>query len=174
MTEPPGSAGASYEPQPFGLRILGRPDEPARITTFRVQVLLSVLIVTSNLVGVAVVYVLAAFVVPGPTPRDPARLAVVNLLLGLAYTAVFTAVALEFLGASGKSGSARYAIINSLGNLPVAYMSWLDGRGYAHGGPRAMPGIDAAVTTGVGVLLLAHFLLSRTHRKAAQPAPHGS
>ncbi len=93
--------------------------------------------------------------------------------IGMGY-AVFTAVALEFLGASGKSGSARYAIINSLGNLPVAYMSWLDGRGYAHGGPRAMPGIDAAVTTGVGVLLLAHFLLSRTHRKAAQPAPHGS
>jgi len=51
--------------------------------------------------------------------------------VGAGY-ALFTAVSLEFLGGSGKSGSARYAIINSLGNLPVAYMSWLDGRGYAH------------------------------------------
>jgi PAT family beta-lactamase induction signal transducer AmpG len=80
--------------------------------------------------------------------------------IGMGY-AVFTGVALEFLGDSGKSGSARYAIINSLGNLPVAYMSWVDGRGYAHWGPRAMPGIDAAVTASVATLLLAWFLLSR-------------
>lgn len=75
--------------------------------------------------------------------------------------AFFTGVALEFLGRSGKSGSARYAIINSLGNLPVAYMSWLDGRGYAHGGARAMPGTDAAVSAAGATLLLAWFLLSR-------------
>jgi len=45
--------------------------------------------------------------------------------------------------ASGKSGSLRYAIINSIGNLPVSYMIWLDGRGYRALGPRAMPGVDA-------------------------------
>ena len=59
--------------------------------------------------------------------------------IGVCY-AMFTAVALEFLGGSGKSGSSRYAIINSLGNLPVAYMAFLDGRSYSHWGPRAMPG----------------------------------
>ena len=62
--------------------------------------------------------------------------------IGACY-ALFTAVALEFLGGSGKSGSARYSIINSLGNLPVAYMAYLDGRSYAHWGPRAMPAADA-------------------------------
>jgi hypothetical protein len=62
--------------------------------------------------------------------------------VGAGY-ALFTAVCLEFLGGSGKSGSSRYAIINSLGNVPVAYMTWLDGRGYALWGPRGMPGIDA-------------------------------
>ena len=46
-------------------------------------------------------------------------------------------------GGSGKSGSARYAIINSLGNVPVVYMTWLDGRGYALWGPRGMPATDA-------------------------------
>ena len=87
---------AAYEARPFGLRILGRPDEPARITTLRVQVMLAVLIVTSNLVGVGAVYLLAAFVVPGPTPHDPLRVAGQNLAVGLLYTAVFTAGVLKW------------------------------------------------------------------------------
>jgi PAT family beta-lactamase induction signal transducer AmpG len=87
--------------------------------------------------------------------------------IGACY-ALFTGVSLEFLGSSGKSGSSRYAIINSLGNLPVAYMSWLDGRGYAHWGPRGMPAADAVLSTVGATLLLAHFLISR--RKSA-PKP---
>ena len=48
--------------------------------------------------------------------------------VGACY-AMFTAVVLEFLGDSGKSGSGRYSIINSLGNVPVLYMLRLDGWG---------------------------------------------
>lgn len=89
--------------------------------------------------------------------------------VGVGY-ALFTAVLLEFLGASGKSGSARYAFINSLGNLPVAYMSWIDGRGYAHWGPRGMPGTDAVVSA-VGVsLLLAHFVISGRRKQSRMSA----
>jgi PAT family beta-lactamase induction signal transducer AmpG len=84
--------------------------------------------------------------------------------VGAGY-ALFTAVSLEFLGGSGKSGSARYSIINSLGNVPVAYMSWLDGRGYALWGPRGMPGIDAGVSTVVILILLGHFAFSRRRRR---------
>lgn len=84
--------------------------------------------------------------------------------IGAGY-ALFTGVALEFLGGSGKSGSSRYSIINSLGNLPVAYMTYLDGRAYAHWGPRAMPTADAIVTATAAALLLGHFILSR--RRAA-------
>ena len=80
--------------------------------------------------------------------------------IGACY-ALFTGVSLEFLGSSGKSGSTRYAIINSLGNLPVAYMAWLDGRGYALWGPRAMPATDAVVSAIGAALLLAHFAFSR-------------
>jgi MFS transporter, PAT family, beta-lactamase induction signal transducer AmpG len=83
--------------------------------------------------------------------------------IGACY-ALFTGVALEFLGSSGKSGSARYSIINSLGNLPVAYMAWCDGRGYAHWGPRAMPGTDAALSTAGACLLLAYFLFKRRQK----------
>jgi PAT family beta-lactamase induction signal transducer AmpG len=84
--------------------------------------------------------------------------------------ALFTGVSLEFLGSSGKSGSTRYAIINSLGNLPVAYMSWADGRGYAIWGPRGMPAADAALSTVGAALLLAHFIFGRRKRNPAQPA----
>jgi PAT family beta-lactamase induction signal transducer AmpG len=83
--------------------------------------------------------------------------------IGACY-ALFTGVSLEFLGSSGKSGSTRYAIINSLGNLPVAYMSWADGRGYAHWGPRGMPATDAVLSTAGAALLLAHFIFSRRKR----------
>jgi MFS transporter, PAT family, beta-lactamase induction signal transducer AmpG len=80
--------------------------------------------------------------------------------------ALFTAVALEFLGSSGKSGSTRYAIINSIGNLPTAYMAWIDGRGYALWGPRAMPGTDAVLSAAAACLLLGYFLIARP-----RPAP---
>ena len=84
--------------------------------------------------------------------------------IGVSY-ALFTAVALEFLGGSGKSGSSRYAIINSLGNLPVAYMAFLDGRSYAHWGPRAMPAADAILSATGATLLLLHFAISGRRRK---------
>lgn len=83
--------------------------------------------------------------------------------IGICY-ALFTAVALEFLGLSGKSGSSRYAIINSIGNLPVAYMAFLDGRSYAHWGPRAMPAADAILSAIAATLLLTHFVVSRRRK----------
>ncbi len=83
--------------------------------------------------------------------------------VGAAY-ALFTAVVLEFLGNSGKSGSARYSIINSLGNVPVTYMVLVDGIGYAHWGARGMPGIDVVLGTIGGTILLAYFL-NRNNRQ---------
>jgi MFS transporter, PAT family, beta-lactamase induction signal transducer AmpG len=74
--------------------------------------------------------------------------------------ALFTAVALEFLGSSGKSGSTRYAFINSLGNLPTAYMAKVDGIGYAVWGPRGMPGTDAVLSVMGACLLLGYFLFA--------------
>jgi PAT family beta-lactamase induction signal transducer AmpG len=97
-------------------------------------------------------------------PRRPAVYFTGTVLylftIGASY-ALFTGVSLEFLGRSGKSGSSRYAIINSLGNLPVAYVAYLDGRAYAHWGPRAMPAADAVVSAIGATLLLAHFVFSR-------------
>jgi MFS transporter, PAT family, beta-lactamase induction signal transducer AmpG len=80
--------------------------------------------------------------------------------VGATY-ALFTAVVLEFLGDSGKSGSARYSVINSLGNVPVTYMVLVDGIGYAHWGPRGMPGIDVVLGLVGGSALLIYFLRRR-------------
>ena len=80
--------------------------------------------------------------------------------VGACY-AMFTAVVLEFLGDSGMSGSARYSIINSMGNVPVAYMIAVDGLGYGRWGTRGLAGADAVVGFLGGALLLAHFLAHR-------------
>jgi MFS transporter, PAT family, beta-lactamase induction signal transducer AmpG len=86
--------------------------------------------------------------------------------IGVGY-AFFTAVVLEFLGGSGKSGSGRYAIINSLGNIPVAYMTYLDGRSYALWGARAMPGADTVLSTIGALLLLGYFVTRKAPTQAA-------
>ena len=87
--------------------------------------------------------------------------------VGASY-AGFTSVVLEFLGKSGKSGSARYSIINALGNIPVASMVLIDGLGYAHWGIRGMPGIDVVVGSAASLSLLAYFL---THPRKPTPVP---
>lgn len=94
---------------------------------------------------------------------------VLNLFtIGAGY-ALFTGVVLEFLGGSGKSGSSRYAIINSFGNLPVAYMSYLDGRAYTHWGPRGMSAADAILSAFGASLLLGHFIFSRRKQRNSKP-----
>ena len=77
--------------------------------------------------------------------------------IGSCY-ALFTGVSLEFLGTSGKSGSGRYSIINSLGNIPVAYMTALDGRGGKLLGPRGVPATEAVIGALGAALLLLWFL----------------
>jgi MFS transporter, PAT family, beta-lactamase induction signal transducer AmpG len=87
--------------------------------------------------------------------------------IGTCYS-LFTAVVLEFLGKSGKSGSGRYSIINSLGNVPVLYMIVLDGWGGDKWGARGLSGTEAVVGTLGAVALLAYFL---TRRNPAVAAP---
>jgi MFS transporter, PAT family, beta-lactamase induction signal transducer AmpG len=67
-------------------------------------------------------------------------------------------VVLEFLGASGKSGSGRYSVINSMGNVPVLYMIVIDGWGAQRWGPRGLSGTECLVGGIGGGALLAYFL----------------
>lgn len=83
--------------------------------------------------------------------------------------AVFTAVILEFLGNSGKSGSGRYSVINGLGNLPVLYMLRVDGLFADRYGPRWLAGAEAVVG-GIGAVVLLAFLLASRKKSALIPA----
>jgi PAT family beta-lactamase induction signal transducer AmpG len=87
--------------------------------------------------------------------------------IGTCY-AMFTAVVLEFLGQSGKSGSGRYSLINSLGNVPVVYMTALDGRGGKLWGARGLAGTDAVVGAIGAAILLTYFL---TRKRTETPIP---
>jgi MFS family permease len=88
--------------------------------------------------------------------------------IGTCY-AMFTAVVLEFLGQSGKSGCGRYSIINSLGNVPVVYMTALDGRGGKLWGARGLAGTDAVVGA-IGAAILLTYFLTRKRTEASVPA----
>lgn len=89
--------------------------------------------------------------------------------VGCCY-AMFTAVVLEFLGDSGKSGSTRYSIINSLGNIPVLYMLQVDGWGGERWGGRGLAGAEAVVGA-IGALALLMWLLIRKPLRAAVASP---
>jgi hypothetical protein len=66
-----------------------------------------------------------------------------------------TTVALEFMGASGKSGSGRYSVINGLMNVPVLLMISVDGWAAARWGARGLPAIEcvAAFATCIPMLV---------------------
>ena len=85
--------------------------------------------------------------------------------VGCCY-AMFTMVVLEFLGASGKSGSGRYSIINSMGNVPVLYMALVDGWGGDRWGGRGLAGIEGVVG-GTGALLLLMYFLTVGRAKSS-------
>jgi MFS family permease len=87
---------------------------------------------------------------------------------GFAY-AVFTAMVLDIVGRRKHAAASGYAILNSAGNLPIVYMTWLDGLGYQHWGARGLMATDAAANGGFGiVLLLVAIFLSRHWNHVSQ------
>jgi hypothetical protein len=50
---------------------------------------------------------------------------------------------LDVVGAVGKSGSLRYSILTSCSYIPIAYMTWIEGRASSAWGFRAVPATEA-------------------------------
>lgn len=74
---------------------------------------------------------------------------------------LFTALVLQLLGASGKSGGSRYAIAVSIGNAPIFYMTVVDGVGARWFGVKGMPAADMVVSGGAAVAALGWFWWER-------------
>jgi len=68
--------------------------------------------------------------------------------------AIYTALVLDVVGDGHQAAAAPWAILNSAGNVPIAYMTWLDGVGYKHWGVRGLMGVDAAANLSAALILL--------------------
>jgi hypothetical protein len=62
---------------------------------------------------------------------------------GFGY-ARFTALVMDVLGHGEHGTSTRYSLFLSAGNLPIAYVLWLDGQGFRHFGTHGLIAVDAA------------------------------
>jgi PAT family beta-lactamase induction signal transducer AmpG len=80
--------------------------------------------------------------------------------------AAFTAVILEFMGDAGKSGSTRYSLINSLGNVPVQYMILADGWGGDRFGARGVAGTECVIGAAGCLAFLAWLVIMRPTARA--------
>jgi PAT family beta-lactamase induction signal transducer AmpG len=73
----------------------------------------------------------AASIGLGLAPVRPATFVVgmlaMNLMQGLVWGA-YTGVILQTMAGPGRFQSSRYTVLNSLGNMPVVYMTWLCGK----------------------------------------------
>ena len=96
------------------------------------------------------------------SPRSPAVFLVavpVYLVLSGGANAAYTALLLE-IGAGRRAASAQYTWLNNLGNLPVAYMTWLDGQSHRFWGAPGVFAVDGLFSA-VPILLL-FWLVART------------
>ena len=80
-----------------------------------------------------------------------------SLAAGIAYAA-FTALELDVLGRRPHAAGTAYSLLTGSSNLPIAYMTWLDGVGYKYSGARGLMAVDS-LANGIGGLLLLLFAL---------------
>ncbi|HLH31034.1 MAG TPA: MFS transporter [Terriglobia bacterium] len=93
-----------------------------------------------------------------------------SLAAGIAYAA-FTALELDVLGPRPHAAGTAYSLLGASGNLPIAYMTWLDGVGYKYAGARGLMTVDS-LANGIGgvCLLLFAIYYARTRLQEEHPA----
>lgn len=72
---------------------------------------------------------------------------------GIAY-AVSTALLLDVIGHRKHAAASAYATLNATSNLPITFMTWLDGVGYKRWGATGLMATDAVANTVFGALLV--------------------
>ena len=91
---------------PFGARILGRADQSARALRIRVQLLLTLMLVTTNVIGAVLVFVIAYLVVPAP---EATAATVVSLAIGVPSYVLVAVVVGAWVGTRLSLRALRWA-----------------------------------------------------------------
>ena len=84
-----------------------------------------------------------------------------NFCQGMNYTA-FTALQYEIVGPANPLAATQIGLLTASGNLPISYMTAIDGRVYAAHGLTGMLAMDAGMSVLAGTVLL--FVLGRLER----------
>jgi PAT family beta-lactamase induction signal transducer AmpG len=85
-----------------------------------------------------------------------------NFLQGITYTS-FSALQFQLIGRENPLASTQFAMLAAALNLPVSYMTWVDGRGHDRGGLSGMLSVDAGASILAGVAFL--LILAREARR---------
>ena len=91
---------------PFGSRLLGSTDQSARALRIRVQLLLTLLLVSTNVIGAVTVIVISTFVVPAPAATDATKL---SLLIAVPVYVVVAVILGAVVGTSTTLRALRWA-----------------------------------------------------------------
>ena len=88
---------------------------------------------------------------------------------GFAY-AVYTALLLDVVGHRRHAAAAAYSTLNASGNIPISYMTWIDGVGYKHWGARGLMFTDAVANGAFAVVLLLMAIFAGHHWQEREPS----
>ena len=91
----------------YGARILGRADQSPRTQRVRVQLLLTALLVVTNLVGAGLVLLISAVVIPAPEPN---RAMILALAIGVPVYVVCAVVLGGFVGTTATLRAIRWTL----------------------------------------------------------------
>jgi hypothetical protein len=76
---------------------------------------------------------------------------------------------LEVLGPRRHAAGTSYSLLTASGNLPISYMTWLDGLGFKSGGTRGLTGVDGLANLGGAALLFLLALATRHFWTRVEP-----
>ncbi|GGG92601.1 MFS transporter [Silvibacterium dinghuense] len=92
----------------------------------------------------------------------------VTYLFTIGFTSsVCMGLVLDVVGAVGHSGSLRYSILMSCSYVPIAYMSWIEGRAAHYWGFRSFPAAEAVSSLADLPLILLWLWWRRSSRRVA-------
>ena len=91
---------------PFGSRILGPSDQSPRALRIRVQLMLTALLVSTNVLGAVLVFVISYFVIPAPAPTSAT---VLSLAIAVPVYVAFAVVVGATVGTRQTLRALRWA-----------------------------------------------------------------